>query len=107
MTDVAIPAERNVMQNEVEMKMKYKSLCTEIKQMWNLKCLIIPVMIETTGRVTKGLRKNLEAILGKHSVDVVQKTAVLGTSHILQRVLYSESGSQSSGSREVSTGKGL
>jgi hypothetical protein len=30
--------------------------------------MIIPVIIGTTGTVTKGLRKNLEAITGKHSI---------------------------------------
>jgi hypothetical protein len=58
--------------------------------MWNPKCKIIPAIIGATGIVTKGLRKNLEAIPGKHSVDSLQKTAILGTSHIIQRVLQSE-----------------
>jgi len=58
--------------------------------MWILKCKIIPVIIGATGIVTKGLRKNLEAIPGKHSLDSLQKTAMLGTSHIIQRVLQSE-----------------
>jgi hypothetical protein len=31
--DVAIPADRNVVQKEAEKKLKYKSLCIEIKQM--------------------------------------------------------------------------
>jgi len=30
LTDVAIPADRNVVQKEVEKKLKYKSLCIEI-----------------------------------------------------------------------------
>jgi hypothetical protein len=34
--------------------------------MWNLKCTIIPVKIGATGIVTKSLRKNLEAVPGKH-----------------------------------------
>jgi len=29
--------------------------------------------------VTEGLRKNLEALLGKHSADSLQQTATLGT----------------------------
>ena len=33
--------------------------------MWNMKCMIIPVIIVASGLVTKGLKKNLEAILGK------------------------------------------
>ena len=38
--DVAIPADRNAVQKEVEKKLKYKSLCIEIQRMWNLKCMI-------------------------------------------------------------------
>jgi hypothetical protein len=48
--------------------------------------MIIPVIIGATGIVTRSLRKNLENILGKHSIDSLQKTAVLGTSHIIQKV---------------------
>jgi predicted Holliday junction resolvase-like endonuclease len=33
--DVAIPADRNVVQKEAEKKLKYKSLCIEIQRMWN------------------------------------------------------------------------
>jgi hypothetical protein len=33
--------------------------------MWNLKCMIIPVIIGATGIVTRSLRKNLEAVPGK------------------------------------------
>jgi len=55
--------------------------------MWNLKCKIIPVIIGATRIVTKGLWKNLEAIPGKHSIDSLQKTAILGTSHIIRKVL--------------------
>jgi len=44
----------------------------------------------TTGIVTRSLRKNLEAVPGKHSIDSLQKTAILGTSHITQKVLQCE-----------------
>jgi hypothetical protein len=50
--------------------------------MWNMKCMIIPVVIGATGIVTKGLKKNLEVMPGKHSIDSLQKTAIRGTSHI-------------------------
>jgi hypothetical protein len=39
--DVAIPAERNVVQKEAEKKLKYESLCIQVQRMWNLKCTII------------------------------------------------------------------
>jgi hypothetical protein len=86
--DVAIPADRNVVQKEK--KLKYKSLCTEIQQMWNLKCTIVPVIIGATGIVTRSVRKNLETVPGKHSIDSIQKTAILGTSHIIRKVLQCE-----------------
>jgi len=87
---MAIPLDRNVMQKEAEKKLKYKSLGIEIQLMWNLKCTIIPVIIEATGIVMRSLRKNLEAAAGKHSIDSLQKTAILGTSHTIWKVLQCE-----------------
>jgi hypothetical protein len=55
--------------------------------MWDLKCTIISFIIGATGIVTKSLRKNLEGIPGKHSIDSLQKTAIIGTSHIIRKVL--------------------
>jgi len=86
--DVAITTDRSVVQREEEKKLKYKSLCIERQGMWNLECKIIPVTNGATGMVVKCLRKNLEAIPGKHSIDPLQKTAILGTSHIIRKVGY-------------------
>ena len=73
-----------------EKNLKYKSLCIGIQRMWNLKCTIVPVIIGATGIVTRSLKKNLEAVPGKHSIDSLQKTATLGTSHIIRKVLQCE-----------------
>jgi hypothetical protein len=40
--------------------------------------IIIIIIIGATGIVTRSLRKNLEAVQGKHSIDLLQKTAILG-----------------------------
>jgi hypothetical protein len=56
----------------------------------NTKYTIIPVITGDTGTVTEVLKKNLEAIPGKHSIDSLQKTVVLGTSHIIRKVLQSD-----------------
>jgi len=58
--------------------------------MWNLKCTIIPVIIGATGIVTRSLRKNLEAVPAKHSIDSLQKIAILRTSHIIEKILQCE-----------------
>jgi hypothetical protein len=65
--------------------------------MWNMKCVIIPVIIGATGIVTKGLKKNLEATPRKHSIDSLQKIDKLGTSYRIRKVLHSETCSLSVG----------
>ena len=68
-----------------------ESLCKEIQRMWNLKCTIISVIFGATGIITRSLRKNLEDIPGKKlSINSLQKTAILGTSHIIRKVLQCE-----------------
>ena len=58
--------------------------------MCEMKCVIIPVIIGSTGLVAKGVKKELEAVPGKHSIDSLQKTATLGTSHTIRKVLQCE-----------------
>jgi hypothetical protein len=74
----------------VRKEIKIQKLGIEIQRMWNMKCFVIPVIIGTTGIVTRGLKKNTWKLPGKHSIDSVQKTAVLGTSRIMRKVLQSE-----------------
>jgi hypothetical protein len=51
---------------------------------------VILVITGATGIVTKSLRKILKVIPGIHSIDSLQKTAILGTSHIIRKVLKPE-----------------
>ena len=62
-----------------------------IQRMWNLKRTIIPVIAGATGIVTRSLRKNLEAVPGRHSIVSPKKTAILGTLHTIREVLQCES----------------
>jgi hypothetical protein len=48
---------------------------------------VIPVIIGATGTTSKSLRKYVSNIPGNHEVREVQKTAILGTAHILRKVL--------------------
>ena len=55
--------------------------------MWNVKTKVIPVIIGATGTVSKSFRKYVSNIPGRHEVKQLQKTAILGTAHILRKVL--------------------
>jgi hypothetical protein len=84
--DVAIPADRNVVQKEADI-LKYKDLTIEIQSMWNVKTRVIPVLIGATGTISKSFRKYVNTIPGNYDVRELQKTAILGTAHILWKVL--------------------
>jgi hypothetical protein len=55
--------------------------------MWNVKTRVIPVIIGATGTIAKSFRKYVSNIPGNHEVRELQTTAVLGTAHILRKVL--------------------
>jgi hypothetical protein len=85
--DVAIPGDRNVIKKETNKILKYKDLILEIQRMWNVKTKVTPVIIGATGITSKSFRKYLSSIPQKHEVKELQKTATLGTAHILRKVL--------------------
>jgi hypothetical protein len=85
--DVAISGDRNVIKKEAEKILKYKDLTTEIQRMWNVKTKVIPVIIGATGTISKSLRKYVSNIPGNHEVKEPQKTVILGTAHIIRKVL--------------------
>ena len=76
-----------MIEKEAEKILKYKDLTIEIQHMWNIKTKVVPAIIGTTGTISKSFRKYVSNIPGKHEVKELQKTAILGTAHILQKVL--------------------
>ena len=85
--DVAISRDRNVIKKEAEKILKYKNLTIEIQCMWKVKTRVIPVIIGATGTISKSFRKYISNIPGNHEVKELRKTAILGTAHILRKVL--------------------
>jgi len=55
--------------------------------MWNVKTRVMPLVIGATGTISKSFRKHMSNIPGHHDVKELQKTAVLGTAHLLRKVL--------------------
>jgi hypothetical protein len=85
--DVAISGDRNVIKKEAENVLKYKDLTIEIQRICNVKTKVIPVIIGATGTISKSFRKYVNNIPGNYEVKELQKTAILGTAHILRKVL--------------------
>jgi len=85
--DVAISGDRNVIKKEAKKILKYKDFTIEIQRMWNVKTKVIPVIMGVTGTISKSFREYVSNIPGNHEVKELQKTAILGTAHILRKVL--------------------
>jgi hypothetical protein len=67
--------------------LKYKDLTVEMQCMWNVKKKVIPVIISATGTISKSLRKYVSNMPGNYEVKELQKTPILGTAHILRKVI--------------------
>ena len=85
--DVTILGDRNVIKKEAEKILKYKDLTIEIQCMWKVQTRVIPVITGAIGTISKSFRKFISNISGNHEVKELQKTAILGTAHILRKVL--------------------
>ena len=88
LVDVAIPNCYNVVSKEAEKITKYRDLEVEVQKCWNLKTIrTIPVVIGALGTVCKGISEYTKTISPQINFDVMQRTALLGTAHILRNFL--------------------
>jgi hypothetical protein len=55
--------------------------------MLNVKTMVKPVLNGATGTISKSFRKYVSDISGNHDIKELQKTAIMGTAHIIRKVL--------------------
>ena len=82
----AVPADHRVKLKEYEKRKKYFDLARELKKLWTMKLMIIPIVIGAFDTVTKELLKGLEDLEVGGRVETIQ-TTLLRTARILRRVL--------------------
>lgn len=88
--DVAIPGDHNIIAKQTEKILKYSELKVEIARMWAIpegKVKVIPVVIGALGSVPRTATKYLNQLGIKYDLGTMQKSALLGTAHILRKVL--------------------
>ena len=85
--DIAVPEDTAVKAKEEEKLEKYQDLAREIQKMWSVRTQVLPVVIGALGTVPKRLESNLKRIGTNNSIELIQKSALLGTARILRKVL--------------------
>jgi hypothetical protein len=83
---VAVSGDSNMIKKEAEKIIKIK-ISTEIWRMWNVQAKVIPVITWAPGTISESFRQKLTNIPGKHETYELVKTPILGSAHILQKVL--------------------
>ena len=86
--DITIPVCTNVIKKEAEKITKYRDLEIETQKCWNLKKIrTIPIVVGALGTVCKNISKRIETISPSVEFKIIQKTALLGSAHILRNFL--------------------
>ena len=88
--DFAIPYawyDSRIEEKEVEKVVKYHDLARELRKLWKMKTVVIPIVIGTLGIVPKDLNRRLENIGIETKIDELQKSVILNTARILRKVL--------------------
>ena len=77
--DVAIPGDARIVTKQEEKIDKYQDLAREIRSLWKVKAKVIPIVIGALGTIPKGLNGYLKEIGVTTRVELLQKSALLGT----------------------------
>ena len=86
--DFAFPVDYRVKIKESKTIDNYQDLAGELKKLWNMKVIVIPVVVGAFGMVPKGLEKRLRILVTRRRIKTIPTTALLKSAKIL-RVLVS------------------
>ena len=82
-----VSVDHSVKIKENETRDKHLNLAKDLNMLWNMKMMLIPIVIGTLETIPKGLVKGIEKLdIGKRA-DAIQTTAFLRSARILRRVL--------------------
>ena len=85
--EISVPTERNTSIKMTEKLSRYKDLKIEIERLWGMKATTIRVIIGALDLIKKGMEKYISKTPGNISIQEAQKCVLLGTAHILRRIL--------------------
>ena len=85
--DFAYPYDRRVDTKELEKIEYYQDLARELRKIWNMKVMVIPLVTGGLGMTPIKLKNWLKKIAIETQITELQKTVLLHTASILRKVL--------------------
>lgn len=85
--DIAVPGDARTKTKEEEKIEKYQDLAREISRLWNVRTKVVPVIVGALGTITEKLVPYLASLGVSLSFETIQKAGLLGSAHILRKVL--------------------
>ena len=84
---MAIPEDGRVRAKEDEKAEKYQDLAREVRKTWGVRTKVIPIVVRVLGTIPLRLKENLRTIGVDTSIELIQKSVLLGSARILRKVL--------------------
>ena len=85
--DIAVPFDTNVINSENVKIEKYQDLTFEIERIHGSPAEVIPIIVGSLGTVSSNLKPSLEKLGMGNTLGSIQIAALLGSAHILRKVL--------------------
>ena len=85
--DVAVPYDTNILSTEIVKVERYQDLTFEIERLYKTPAKVIPIIIGSLGTISSNLKPALDELEMSDILGSIQLTAILGSAHILRKVL--------------------
>ena len=85
--DLAVPMDHRMKIKENEKADKYLDPARELKHLWNMKVMVIPIVVRTLEMFVKGLEKRLEELEIRKRIETTQTSVLLRSARIQNKVL--------------------
>ena len=84
---MAIPEDGRVRAKEDEKVEKYQDLAREIRKMWGVRANVTPIVVGALGTIPMRVKENLRTMGVDTSIELIQRSVLLGSARILRKVL--------------------
>ena len=84
---MAIPEDGRVRAKDDEKVEKYQDLAREVRKICGVRTKVIPRVVGALGTILLRLKENLRTVVVDTSIELIQRSVLLGSARVLRKVL--------------------